>query len=98
MQKKTLYSYSTSFSFFIIHILLLLFYLLLYYTLFLYTHIRNQIQTKTNYLWSLIPLPHICSPKLFQPLIILHMLVFSPCLSPRPKIQNASAIFNYKLS
>lgn len=68
-------------------LLLLLFYLLLHYTLFLYIHILNQIQTKTNYLWSLIPLPHICPSMHIQLVLILHRSAFSPFILLRPKIK-----------
>ena len=84
--------------FFFAFFFLLLFYLLLLHTLFLYTHIPNQIQTKTNYLWLLLLSPYICTIKLFLSILILHMLVFSLCLSLCPKIQNLSMIFRLLLS
>ena len=58
MRKKTLYSYSTSFSFFIIHILLLLLYHSLYHTYIRTIPPGFQNRTKTS---------HLYLPRLFRP-------------------------------
>ena len=79
-------------------ILLLLFYLLLYYTLFLYTRSTKRNRTKTIYLLLYLLSTHICTLKHAQLVLILHMSVFSPCLSLRPKIQNLSNSFCLLLS
>ena len=64
--------------------------------------ILSQHQAKLNQNKLLIVttsiLSYIYPPKLFQPLLFFHRPVFSPCLSPRPKIQNSSMIFYYTLS